>query len=68
MSGENGSRGRRVLRIFMICTAPDIIKMVKYTRLRWAKLRGRSEIEWRERKQRTEGSEDFHDLYGAGYY
>ena len=52
----------------MICTAPDIIKMVKYTRLRWAKLRGRSEIEWRERKQRTEGSEDFHDLYGTGYY
>ena len=52
----------------MICTAPDIIKMVKYTRLRRAKLRGGSELEWREMKQRTEGSEDFHDLYCTGYY
>ena len=31
-------------------------------------LRGGSGLEWREWKQRTEGSEDFHDLYGTGYY
>jgi hypothetical protein len=37
LSDDKVSRGRRVLRIFMICTAPDIIKIVKYRILRRAK-------------------------------
>jgi hypothetical protein len=36
-SDEKVSRGLRVLRIFMICAEPDIIKMVKYGKLRRAK-------------------------------
>jgi hypothetical protein len=37
LSDEKVSRGRRAMRILMICTLPEIIKMVKYRRLRRAK-------------------------------